>query len=413
MIFCKYMRFFIYILAFLCGSMFVFADSKLDELKSIREENKKIEENLKPLREDMITLSGQIKYLDDLILDKQKIRDILADKLEQLKLDLIQKTSENYDLSLEEEVNKKEISKIILELWRKNNFYMQSWEIDSRKNIFSDWLVNYFLDLRFFEKIEEASRYAFFIFENKKSEQDEKIEWVQDLKAEIASVDNDLKNAQKEIYEIKNSKEALLAYTKWQEEYFKTLIEENKQKMLESLIALRDSRQDFWKLQNKIDDKISEIENNKSIDPYDISKFWDLDNDEIIWPVESREITAKFMDPEYKKLFWIDHTWVDIKVNQWTSIKAVLNSYVYKVVDWWMNYSYVILIHKWDLQTVYGHLSRIDVKEWQVILKWDIIWLSWWMPGTSWAWVLTTGPHLHFEVHKNKELVNPLEYLKN
>lgn len=220
-----------------------------------------------------------------------------------------------------------------------------------------------------------------------------------------------MKNSQKEIYEIKNSKEQLLAYTKWKEEYFKKLIQENKQLMLESLVSIRDSKQDFSKLQIKIDDKVQEIKTS-NIDPYDISKFWDLDNDNFIWPVDSKIITAKFMDPEYKKLFWIDHIWVDIKIDQATPIKAVLNSYVYKVFDWWMDYSYVILLHKWDLQTVYGHLSQINVKEWQVILKWEIIWLSWWMPGTKWAWVLTTGPHLHFEVHKNKTLIDPFEYLK-
>lgn len=405
------MRIFLFVLACLFSFTLVFSVDNLSELKIINEENKKIEKDLQPLREDMITLKGQIKYLDDLFNSKQTIRDILWRKIDLLKEELIKKTKQNHELSLEEEVNKKEINRIILELWRNKQYYQLLWQWSAIKSSFYNWFDNFLLNINLLEKVEQASRFAFFSFDNDKLLQDEKIEWVQALKADISSIDIDYKNIQKEIYEIKNSKEALLAYSQGKEEYFKNLIKENKKRMLESLIAIRDDSKQIWVFEKKLDDKVQEIKSTSDFDPYDISKFWNIDDDTVIWPVNSKIITAKFMDLKYRELFWIDHTWIDIKIDQWAPVKAVLNSYVYKVVDWWMDYSYVILLHKWDLQTVYWHLSELSVKEWQIVLKGDTIGLSGWMPGTKWAWVLTTGPHLHFEVHKNKDLINPLEYL--
>ncbi len=60
----------------------------------------------------------------------------------------------------------------------------------------------------------------------------------------------------------------------------------------------------------------------------------------------------------------------------------------------------IILSHEKGYSTYYGHLSRYNVKEGQQVRRGDVI-------GYSGSSGRSTGPHLHFEVRKNKKAVNP------
>jgi murein DD-endopeptidase MepM/ murein hydrolase activator NlpD len=62
--------------------------------------------------------------------------------------------------------------------------------------------------------------------------------------------------------------------------------------------------------------------------------------------------------------------------------------------------------HKYGYETVYGHLSQIGVRNGQVIKRGDLI-------GTVGNTGLTTGPHLHYEVHYQGQPQNPLKYILN
>ncbi|MBN2428852.1 MAG: M23 family metallopeptidase [Deltaproteobacteria bacterium] len=63
----------------------------------------------------------------------------------------------------------------------------------------------------------------------------------------------------------------------------------------------------------------------------------------------------------------------------------------------------VIVDHGLGLQTLYGHLTRIDVKEGQTITKGDIV-------GTSGTTGMAGGDHLHFGVLVSGLPVNPVEW---
>jgi murein DD-endopeptidase MepM/ murein hydrolase activator NlpD len=56
------------------------------------------------------------------------------------------------------------------------------------------------------------------------------------------------------------------------------------------------------------------------------------------------------------------------------------------------------------LETLYGHLSKINVKEGQRITVGDVI-------GKVGSTGRSTGPHLHYEIRKNGHPVNPKQYL--
>jgi len=60
--------------------------------------------------------------------------------------------------------------------------------------------------------------------------------------------------------------------------------------------------------------------------------------------------------------------------------------------------------HTSSLETWYGHLSRISVREGQYVSVGDVI-------GRIGETGRATGPHLHYEIRKNGRPVNPAQYL--
>ena len=99
------------------------------------------------------------------------------------------------------------------------------------------------------------------------------------------------------------------------------------------------------------------------------------------------------------------HSGVDMACPTGTSIKASMSGTV--AYASWSNVfgNYVIIKHIDGYQTLYGHMSKIKVKQGQFVSQGQEIGL---VGSTGYS----TGPHLHFTVYKNGKLVNPMSVLK-
>lgn len=133
---------------------------------------------------------------------------------------------------------------------------------------------------------------------------------------------------------------------------------------------------------------------------------------ELDWPVEpTLGISAFFEDAAYVERFGVAHHAVDIPVPQGTAITAPADGTVLKVAMNGLGYSYIVIQHKGDLQTIYGHVTDATVAPGDEVTFGQVIGHSGGQPGTPGAGLLTTGPHLHFAVRVNGTLVDPMQYL--
>ena len=100
-----------------------------------------------------------------------------------------------------------------------------------------------------------------------------------------------------------------------------------------------------------------------------------------------------------------NHYGVDIAASEGAPALVIADGVVTSA-DWTVNYGYVVHIHHGNGYTsTYKHMSKIYKKKGDIIFKGDILGTV----GTS--GVLTSGPHLHFELWRDGIALNPHTYL--
>ena len=125
-----------------------------------------------------------------------------------------------------------------------------------------------------------------------------------------------------------------------------------------------------------------------------------------IWPCKgwfSRGYGMKF-DPfaGYKRM----HNGIDLANPRGTPIVATADGKVIKVGTQGGMGKTVVVDHGYGFKTLYGHLSKSNVKRGLYVKRGEVIAL---MGSTGYS----TGPHLHYEVIRNGKKLNPLKYILN
>jgi len=98
------------------------------------------------------------------------------------------------------------------------------------------------------------------------------------------------------------------------------------------------------------------------------------------------------------------HAGMDFSAKSGTPIYATGDGVVDRADNTASGYgNHIVIRHGFGYETLYGHLSKYNVRSGQRVKRGDII-----------GYVGSTGrseaPHLHYEVHKNGEVVNPLNF---
>ena len=109
--------------------------------------------------------------------------------------------------------------------------------------------------------------------------------------------------------------------------------------------------------------------------------------------------------PIYKTLEF--HPGMDFSAEQGTPIYATGDGVVDRADNLTQGYgNHVVINHGFGYQTLYGHMSRIAARAGQKVSRGQLI-------GYVGSTGLSTAPHIHYEVFKNGERVNPINYYYN
>jgi murein DD-endopeptidase MepM/ murein hydrolase activator NlpD len=129
-----------------------------------------------------------------------------------------------------------------------------------------------------------------------------------------------------------------------------------------------------------------------------------------ILPINNRDLTriasgyGMRMHPIYKILKM--HKGMDFTASVGTEIYATGDGVIEKV-GWTGGYGKTILInHGYGYKTRYAHCSKFNCKRGQIVKRGDHI-------GYVGNTGQSTGPHLHYEVFKNKRQINPVNFFFN
>ncbi|MCO5235408.1 MAG: M23 family metallopeptidase [Chitinophagaceae bacterium] len=130
-----------------------------------------------------------------------------------------------------------------------------------------------------------------------------------------------------------------------------------------------------------------------------------------IQPVSNKDLKriasgfGRRIDPIYKTVKL--HSGLDFAAPQGTPIYATADGVVRVAGNTGNGYgNHVIINHGYGYETLYGHQYRIKAKVGQRVKRGELIG---WVGSTG----KSTGPHLHYEVHKNKKRINPIFFFYN
>lgn len=421
--------------------------NKIMMFETIRDNNKEQKEELDIQRQ---VISDRVTNLEDAIALIDADIEKTQNEILSLSRNIVALYSEiNMTKDEIEEKNKEiyESRKILLEyiahIYKKQNV-LYSWEykdIDSLKTVLlSDGTLWDILSELHFTSVLEVAWQSLV-------EQYRRL--VKELfvkKLDLEKKNKNLKNTKsqelikrKSLIEKKQFREKILDYTKGQEELFTQYVKEKikvdttlKIKIIQNKVKLKDQKSELLAKYNcnYLDEKLFsddmyllDLQDGGQKDCMELNKILTLESqlkpfsqnkqNVFLWPIQPEKwISAYYKDPGYLDVVWASHDAIDIIAPQATDIIAPADGYITYVkepTDEW--YAYAVLKHANGFVTVYGHINEVLFKQYDFIKAGTVFARSGGEVGTNWAGLMTTGPHLHFEVYKDREYVDPLNYL--
>lgn len=123
------------------------------------------------------------------------------------------------------------------------------------------------------------------------------------------------------------------------------------------------------------------------------------------------KITATFGDENYEKEFGKEHLGVDFLAPQGTPLYAPKSGTIAKSFLNGYDYGYIIIDHGDETYSLYGHISAALVNEGDYVIQGQKFALTGGTPGTIGSGSWSTGAHLHLEIFKANQHVDPLSFI--
>lgn len=130
-----------------------------------------------------------------------------------------------------------------------------------------------------------------------------------------------------------------------------------------------------------------------------------------IQPVSNKDLTRVAsgfgyrIDPIYKTTKM--HAGIDFTAPQGTPVYATADGRVTTAGNTGNGYgNHVIINHGYGYETLYGHMVRVKARNGQQVKRGEVVG---WVGSTG----KSTGPHLHYEVHKNNTKIDPVYFFYN
>lgn len=356
-----------------------------NKISALRKQIEAYQSQIKVRQSQRASLENQISLIEDQ-LEKTKL-DIEAtqDEIEQLNLEVEQATLEIEDKEENITAQKERIAELVRALYKESQKdYLEILLMNER---FSD----FFDSIRSLEDVQGGLQKTVLAVQELREQ----------LLVQKASLENNRLRQEKlkeklvqekgSMEDQKHGKQTLVVQSVLSQEKYERLLSEARAEQAEI-------NSDIVNLEKVVREKMKLLGNGTA---------------SLMWPIDpSRGISTYFRDPGYPFRHVFEHPGLDVRAYQGTYIKSPEDGYVARVkFDGSKAYSYVMIVHRGGLATVFGHVSRPIVAQDTYVKKGQVVALTGGAPGSVGAGNLTTGPHLHFEVRLNGIPVDPLKYL--
>ena len=117
-------------------------------------------------------------------------------------------------------------------------------------------------------------------------------------------------------------------------------------------------------------------------------------------------VTSRYSGNRAHPLFdrVVAHPGIDVSAPRGTPIVAAANG-VIRSAGWKQGYGYTVVIdHGYGFTTLYAHASKVLARAGQTVKRGAVV-------AQVGSTGISTGTHLHYEVHLNGRRVNPLNYV--
>ncbi len=362
--------------------------SQKNKLKNIQEKQKIYSNALKKKQAEKASLNNQLAILDNRIAKTELDIEVTKTEIEKVNLEIEKVNLEIENKEKEIKTEKRHIENILR--------LMNKYDMTSNLEVFllNDSFSEFLSQIKYLEDINKKIKEKLESLKKLRKKLDKEKTRLSKKQEELATLKTELDEKKKKMESEKNSKVFILEQVRSSEKEYQRLLAQAKKEQQEAAAEIAS-------MEKIVRAKLAKLQGKKL----------EFNDTGFIWPVPSHVITTYFHDPDYPFRYIFEHPGIDIRAAQGTPIKAAASGYVARAKDAGYGYSYIMIIHGDGLSTVYGHVSKIFVKEDEYVVQGQTIGLSGGLPGTPGAGRLTTGPHLHFEIRKNGIPVDPLEYL--